>query len=156
LTIKPPRFIDQPSARGASPGLVDTRRPERSSLVLSYPQDASEDGYLQASEIYGLHLDADLVVLSACETGLGQRLRGEGVLGLPRAFLFAGASNVVVSLWSVSDRSTSQFMQEFYRQMAQRHAAPAEALSRARASLRHAPGYAHPFYWAPFVLIGPG
>ena len=140
----------------ATHGLVDERRPERSSLALAFPEDASEDGFLQASEIYGLNLDADLVVLSACETGLGKTVRGEGVLGLPRAFLFAGAKSVVVSMWSVSDRSTSKYMQEAYRQMVRQNKAPAEAMMRARDTLRRSPEFAHPFYWAPFVLIGPG
>lgn len=140
----------------ATHGLVDERRPERSSLALSFPQDASEDGFLQASEIYGLDLHADLVVLSACETGLGKAVRGEGVLGLPRAFLFAGAHSVVVSMWSVSDRSTSEYMQELYRQMVRHGKTPAEAMRRARSALRSSSEFAHPFYWAPFVLIGPG
>lgn len=140
----------------ATHGLVDERRPERSSLALSFPEDASEDGFLQASEIYGLDLDAELVVLSACETGLGKTVRGEGVLGLPRAFLFAGAHSVVVSMWSVSDRSTSEYMQEFYRQMVRLDKTPAEAMMRARERLRRSSEFAHPFYWAPFVLIGPG
>jgi CHAT domain-containing protein/tetratricopeptide (TPR) repeat protein len=139
----------------ATHGLVDARRPERSSLALAFPQDPSEDGALQASEIYQLRLDADVVVLSACETGLGQNVRGEGVLGLPRAFLFAGASSVVVSLWSVADRSTSEFMQAFYRDLVQRRLPPAAALAEARRALRRDARFAHPFYWAPFVVIGP-
>ncbi|HET9235408.1 MAG TPA: CHAT domain-containing protein, partial [Candidatus Eisenbacteria bacterium] len=139
----------------ATHGLVDQRHPERSSLALAYPQDAQEDGYLQASEIYRLRLGADLVVLSACETGLGRMVRGEGVLGLPRAFFYAGARSVLVSLWSVSDQSTSQLMTSFYGSLIEKGETTARALSTAKASLRGKPNVSHPFYWAPFVLIGP-
>jgi CHAT domain-containing protein len=139
----------------ATHGLVDERRPERSSLALSFPADPSEDGYLQAAEIYRLRLQADLVTLSACETGLGRMVRGEGVLGLPRAFFFAGTPRVIVSLWSVSDRSTADLMVGLYRQLLQEGAAPAVALGRAKRTLREGVEFAHPFYWAPFVLMGP-
>jgi CHAT domain-containing protein/tetratricopeptide (TPR) repeat protein len=139
----------------ATHGLVDERRPEKSSLALAFPRDPSEDGYLQASEIYHLQLNADLVVLSACETALGRMVRGEGVLGLPRAFLYAGASSVVVSLWSVSDRSTSELMGGFYEEMIEEGKSPGEALGEAKARLLESESFAHPFYWAPFVMIGP-
>jgi CHAT domain-containing protein len=138
----------------ATHGLIDERRPERSKLALSFPKDPTEDGYLQASEIYRLDLGADLVVLSACETGLGRMVRGEGVLGLPRAFFYAGASSVVVSLWSVSDRSTSQLMAAFYQRMTSRRESPARALAGAKADLRKGGEFTHPFYWSPFVLMG--
>lgn len=123
-------------------------------MALSFPRDPAEDGYLQASEIYRLPLRSDLVVLSACETGRGRLVRGEGVLGLPRAFFYAGASSVVVSLWSVSDRSTTRLMQGFYEQLAGKKRARAEALRRAKEDLRRDPEFAHPFHWAPFVLMG--
>jgi CHAT domain-containing protein len=139
----------------ATHGLVDERRPERSALALSHPRGPGEDGYLQVSEICRLPLQADLVVLSACETGLGKMVRGEGVLGLPRAFFFAGSSAVVVSLWSVSDRSTAELMSVFYRELVAGRASPAEALARAKEALRTSEAFAHPFYWAPFILIGP-
>lgn len=139
----------------ATHGLVDERHPERSSLALSYPQDPQEDGYLQASEIYRLHMNADLVVLSACETGLGRMVRGEGVLGLPRAFFYAGAKSVLVSLWSVSDRSTAQLMTSFYGSLIGKGENTSRALSIAKETLRKKGSTAHPFYWAPFVLIGP-
>jgi CHAT domain-containing protein len=138
----------------ATHGLIDERRPERSKLALSFPEDPSEDGYLQASEIYRLDLGADLVVLSACETGLGRMVRGEGVLGLPRAFFYAGASSVVVSLWSVSDQSTSRLMAAFYERMISRGESPARALAGAKADLRKEGEFAHPFYWSPFVVMG--
>lgn len=139
----------------ATHAIVDDQNPERSKLVLSFPRDASEDGFLHAYEIYGLETRADLVVLSACETGLGRVAAGEGVLGLPRAFFFAGASKVIVSLWSVADESTSRFMQEFYRAWIRDDLTPAAALVRARRALQRDSRYAHPYYWAPFVLLGP-
>jgi len=155
-TIGQPGYLDSYRViHFATHGLVDERHPERSSLALAFPRDPSEDGYLQASEIYRLHLNADLVVLSACETALGRMVRGEGVLGLPRAFLYAGASSVVVSLWSVSDRSTSELMRAFYEEMVGEGMGAGRALARAKESLRSTGTFAHPFYWAPFVLIGP-
>jgi CHAT domain-containing protein len=140
----------------ATHGLPDERSPMRSSLALSYPEDPSEDGYLQASEIVRLHLAADLVVLSACETGKGKMVRGEGVLGLPRAFFYAGARNVLVSLWSVSDEATADLMTAFYQQMIGHHRGPALALSLAKNQMIQSSRWSHPFYWAGFVLMGPG
>jgi CHAT domain-containing protein len=138
----------------ATHGLIDERRPERSSLALSFPREATEDGLLQASEIYRLRVEASLVVLSACETGVGRMVRGEGVLGLPRAFFYAGAPQVLVSLWSVSDRSTSQLMSAFYTELVRKDRTEGEALLRAKEKLRRSDTFAHPFYWAPFVLMG--
>jgi CHAT domain-containing protein len=138
----------------ATHGVADELRPERSRLALSSPEDASEDGYLQASEVYDVQLQADLVVLSACETGRGKMVQGEGVMGLPRAFLYAGTPAVVVSLWSVSDEATADLMSAFYEGMVREGLAPAEALARAKERLRAGTRWAHPFYWAPFVLVG--
>jgi len=155
-TITQPDFLEKYRIiHFATHGLVDQRHPERSSLALAYPQDPDEDGYLQASEIYRLHMNADLVVLSACETGLGRMVRGEGVLGLPRAFFYAGAKSVLVSLWSVSDRSTAQLMTSFYTSLINKGEPTSRALTSAKAMLRKKESTAHPFYWAPFVLIGP-
>jgi CHAT domain-containing protein len=138
----------------ATHGLVDDRRPERSSLALAAPTSPAEDGYLSVPEIYGLELNADLVVLSACETGLGRQVRGEGVLGLPRAFFYAGSPRVVVSLWSVADRSTAELMAGFYGHLVGDGRSAAESLHRAKAELRKEPEFAHPFHWAAFVVMG--
>ena len=155
-TLSEPGFLSRYEIlHFATHGFIDERRPERSSLALSFPKDPSEDGYLQAAEIYKLEMSADLVVLSACETGTGRMVRGEGVLGLPRAFLYGGASSVMVSLWSVSDRSTAKLMSVFYEQRTGKGRSHGEALRRASEHLRKTEGFAHPFYWAPFVLIGP-
>ena len=137
----------------ATHGLISERMPQHSGLVLTLDQDAREDGLLQVYEIFNLKLSADLVVLSACRTGLGKEVRGEGVIGLTRAFLYAGASTVTVSLWQVADRSTSDLMIHFYEQMNAGHG-KTEALRRAKLRMIEDSRHRHPFYWAPFILIG--
>jgi len=121
-------------------------------LVLAVDPESKEDGFLTLSEIYGLKLNADLVTLSACKTGLGQRIPGEGVIGLSRAFIDAGSQAVLVSLWEVDDHSTALFMEEFYRLLAQ-GVNKVEALAKAKDYLRQK-GYENPYFWAPFILIG--
>jgi tetratricopeptide (TPR) repeat protein len=122
------------------------------SLVLSYDGRSASDMFLTMSEILQLKLNADSVVLSACNTGVGKVVRAEGVMSLGRAFLAAGAASVTVSLWEVDDRSTSLFMEKYYRRILT-GVAKSEALSLARQSLFEK-GYRNPFYWAPFILIG--
>jgi len=138
----------------ATHGILDEQNPGRSGLVLSQDQESQEDGILRADEIAALDLNADLVVLSACQTGVGKMIRGEGMIGLSRSFIYAGAPAVVVSLWSVSDQSTSLLMQRFYENLVEEHLSKAEALQQARISLLKDEQYAHPFFWAPFVLSG--
>lgn len=121
-------------------------------LVLAADPESNEDGFLTLSEIYGLKLNADLVTLSACKTGLGQRIPGEGVIGLSRAFIDAGSRAVLVSLWEVDDHSTTLFMEEFY-QLLTKGVSKAEALSRVKEYLRQK-GYENPYFWAAFILIG--
>jgi len=121
-------------------------------LVLSADPAKKGDAFLTLSEIYGLKLNADLVVLSACSTGLGQSIPGEGVMGLGRAFINAGSRAVLVSLWQVDDYSTALFMQEFYRLLT-RGADKQEALARAKQYIRQK-GYENPYFWAAFILIG--
>jgi CHAT domain-containing protein len=127
-------------------------QPSGSGLWLS-PTSPAEDGLLQVADIFGLKLQADLVTLSACETGLGPELKGEGVMGLARAFLFAGAASVAVSLWQVDDAATAALMVKFYERM-QRGEAKAAALRQAKLELLADGTYAHPNYWAAFVLNG--
>jgi CHAT domain-containing protein len=135
----------------ATHGLLDGRHPELSGLVLAQ-EPGGEDGFLQAYEIFRLKLSADLVVLSACET-LGTEVTGEGVVGMTRAFLYAGAPSVLVSLWRVSDTGTSDLMLHFYRSLE-----PADdeagSLRRAKLEMIADPRRSHPYYWAPFVLVG--
>lgn len=138
----------------ATHGIVDERRPDFSGVVLAQNQDGGEDGYLQAAEIFNLNIAADLVVLSACETGLGEMVRGEGLVGLTRAFMYAGAPAIVVSLWKVSDASTATLMSQFYGSMIEKGLGTSEALRAAKLEMIADEAHAHPFHWAPFVIIG--
>ena len=113
----------------------------------------TEDGLLQVYEIFNLKLNADLVALSACETGLGKEVKGEGLVGLTHAFFYAGTPSLLVSLWKVQDRSTADVMVNFYKELG-RAQHKAEALRRAKLKLIEQNRYAHPYYWAPFVLTG--
>lgn len=137
----------------ATHGLINDDRPDYSALALSVGKTPGE-GLLQASEIFNLSIPAELVVLSACETGLGQLIQGEGMVGLTRAFMYAGASALVVSLWSVSDASTSELMRHFYRGLVEQEEGASQALQQAKKALARTPETAHPFHWAPFVLTG--
>lgn len=139
----------------ASHTVIDNDRPALSRIVLSRV-DASgkaRDGYLRLFEIYNLNLDADLVVLSACRTALGREVRGEGLVGLTRGFLYAGASRVVASLWSVQDQATAELMRRFYGNLL-RGATPAAALSAAEREMASAERWSNPYYWAAFTLQG--
>jgi CHAT domain-containing protein/predicted negative regulator of RcsB-dependent stress response len=140
----------------ATHGLLDSQSPELSALVLSLidEQGVRQDGYLRAHEIFNLNLPAELVVLSACETGLGKEIRGEGLVGLTRGFMYAGARRVVVSLWSVNDRSTAELMKSFYRRMLKDGKRPAEALRDAQIEMLKQEKWRSPYYWAPFILEG--
>jgi len=138
----------------AAHGYIDEERPDLSSLVLAQENNSEEDGLLQAAEIFNLKLNADLVVLSACQTGLGKLVRGEGIVGLTRAFMYAGTPSVLVSLWSVSDISTADLMGEFYDGLIKHKLSKTEALRKAQLALLSDDEYAHPFYWASFVLLG--
>jgi CHAT domain-containing protein len=139
----------------AAHGKIDEEYPARSGIVLSLQGDSKEDGALQLSEVMRLKLNADLVTLSACRTGLGKLLNGEGMIGLTRAFLYAGADSVVVSLWNVNDVATADFMKSFYKHLRQGMAKDA-ALRQAKLDLLKGQKrlWQHPRFWAPFVLIG--
>jgi CHAT domain-containing protein/Tfp pilus assembly protein PilF len=138
----------------ATHGNIDEVNPDLSSLVLTQDNNSEEDGFLQASEIFNLKLNADLVVLSACQTGMGKLVRGEGIIGLTRAFMYAGSPAVMVSLWSVSDASTATLMGEFYKNLIKEKLSKTDALRKAQMTMLKDEKYAHPFYWAPFVLLG--
>jgi CHAT domain-containing protein len=125
-------------------------------LVLSQVGNLKgEDGFLTMEEVLDLKLAADLTVLSACQTALGQEISGEGIMGLMRAFLYAGSRSVIVSLWNVEDESTATLMATLYSHVA-KGLPLAEALRRAKEDLRkYRDGrFAHPFYWAPFIIFG--
>ncbi len=138
----------------AAHGLIDAAEPSRSSIALGTETDSGEDGYLYSLEIFSLPLSQSLVVLSACESARGRLQKGEGVVGLTRAFLGAGARGVVASLWPVSDESTAALMENLYKEMFEKDRPAAESLRRARAKLLDSEEYAHPFYWAAFVTVG--
>jgi CHAT domain-containing protein len=137
-------------------GFLNTERPELSGIVLTMVnRDGSRaDGFMPLQDIYGLKLSADLTVLSACDTALGKSIKGEGLVGLTRGFMFAGSRSVVASLWKVDDRATAVLMAHFYKAMLQEGMPPAAALRSAKEKLRQQKEWSAPFYWAGFVLQG--
>lgn len=136
----------------ATHGTLDERAPMYSSLVLT--RDDHEDGFLQARELSELDLHAELVVLSACETALGQKVRGEGVVGLAWALFVGGAQSSLASQWQVPDESTRTLMVQFYRCLVRPDTNRAEAIRQAQLKLMRDKRYAHPYHWAPFALLG--
>jgi CHAT domain-containing protein/tetratricopeptide (TPR) repeat protein len=140
----------------ATHGYLDSERPGLSALVLSLvgKDGRPQDGFLRANEIYNLSLPAELVVLSACQTGLGKEVRGDGLVGLTRGFMYAGAARVVVSLWNVNDRATSELMARFYARMLKGGERPAAALRRAQVEMLEGGRWGSPYYWAAFTLQG--
>jgi CHAT domain-containing protein/Tfp pilus assembly protein PilF len=140
----------------ATHGLLNSQHPELSGLALSLVDERGrpQDGFLRLHEIFNLRLPAELVVLSACQTGLGKEVKGEGLVGLTRGFMYAGAARVVASLWRVDDTATAELMKLFYRRMLRDRMRPAAALREAQVEMwKRAPGRS-PFYWAGFVLQG--
>jgi CHAT domain-containing protein len=141
----------------ATHGVFDDRQPELSGVVLSLFDETGrprEDGFLRLHDIYDLNLPVDMVVLSACQTGLGKQVRGEGLIGLTRGFMYAGASRVVASLWKVDDEATAELMKLFYRHMLRDGMPPPAALREAQMSVRAQKRWRAPYYWAGFVLQG--
>jgi CHAT domain-containing protein/tetratricopeptide (TPR) repeat protein len=140
----------------ATHGFLDSQHPELSGILLSMfdEQGEPQDGFLRAHEVFNLKLAAELVVLSACQTGLGKEVKGEGLVSLTRGFMYAGSPRVVVSLWSVSDVGTAELMTRFYRGVLKEGLRPAQALQAAQFSMFKEKGFASPFYWAAFTLQG--
>ncbi len=139
----------------ATHGFINEAQPDMSGLLLFPNFDGQEDHILYSGEVYGLQLQAELVVLSACETGLGKVAKGEGLLGLSRAFLYAGAQNLVVSLWKVQDRATAELMVKFYQwHLDSEHRQFAQPLRQAKLDMIRSETFSHPYYWSAFVLIG--
>lgn len=140
----------------ATHSVINSRHPELTGIVLTMLNERGthENGFLQLHDIYGLDLSANLVVLSACSTGLGEDIRGEGLVGLTQGFLYAGTDSVVASLWKVDDRATAELMQHFYRAMLQEGLTPAAALRAAKQSMWRERRWRSPYYWAAFVLQG--
>jgi CHAT domain-containing protein len=140
----------------ATHGYIDAEKPGLSAIVLSLVNERGEaqDGFLRAQEVYNLELPAELVVLSACETGLGKEVRGEGLIGFTRGFTYAGAERVIVSLWNVSDKGTAELMGRLYRGLLREGKHPAAALRAAQAAMLNQEGWSAPYYWAAFVQHG--
>jgi CHAT domain-containing protein/tetratricopeptide (TPR) repeat protein len=137
-------------------GFLNSVHPELSGIVFSLVNERGEaqDGFLRAHEVFNLKLPAEAVVLSACQTGIGKEVKGEGLVSLTRGFMYAGAPRVVVSLWSVSEIGTAELMVRFYREMLKKGKPPAAALRAAQVSLMHEQRWASPFYWSGFTLQG--
>ncbi|MGH6693276.1 MAG: CHAT domain-containing protein, partial [Gammaproteobacteria bacterium] len=142
-------FARQTILHFATHGLINSTHPELSGLVLSLVDSRGQpqDGFLRLHDIYNLKLDAALVVLSACQTALGKDIRGEGLIGLTRGFMYAGAPRVVASLWAVEDRATAELMKRFYEGMLTRGLTPAAALRDAQLALRRDRRWSDPYYW---------
>jgi CHAT domain-containing protein len=140
----------------ATHGLLDDQHPELSGLVLSLVDENGRprDGFLRLNDIYNLRLNPDLVVLSACQTGLGKEVRGEGLIGLTRGFMYAGARSVAASLWKVDDVATRELMMRFYGKMFKSGLRPAAALRAAQLEMLKSSEWRAPYYWAGFVLQG--
>lgn len=140
----------------ATHGRLDPKSPERSGFYLSTIDSAGhhQDGFFRMQDVYRLRVPVDLVVLSACRTALGKDVRGEGLIGLTRGFMYAGASSVVASLWNVDDEATAELMKHFYANMLQKGLRPAEALRAAQNTLRQNPQWQSPHFWAGFTLQG--
>jgi CHAT domain-containing protein len=140
----------------ATHGLLNSEHPELSGIVLSLVTEQGRpiDGFLRLNEIYNLNLSADLVVLSACQTALGKEIRGEGLIGLTRGFMYAGSPRVVASLWKVDDAATAALMKLFYQKMLKENMRPAAALRAAKIEMQKQKRWNAPFYWAAFELQG--
>jgi CHAT domain-containing protein len=140
----------------ATHSLLNNEHPELSGIVLSLVDERGrpQNGFLRLNEVYSLNLEADLVVLSACQTALGKEIKGEGLVGLTRGFMYAGARRVVASVWKVSDKATSELMKRFYDRMLKDGMRPAAALRAAQVSMLEDKQWAAAYYWAGFVLQG--
>ncbi len=140
----------------ATHGFLNEERPELSGIVLSqYDQQGNKhDGFIRLQDIYGLNLSADMVVLSACDTGIGKEIKGEGLMSLTNGFLQVGAKTVISSRWKVDDEATFEIMKHFYRFLVAEKLTPSEALRKAQIKLRENPRFKSPFYWAAFTVHG--
>ncbi|MGH9766566.1 MAG: CHAT domain-containing protein, partial [Blastocatellia bacterium] len=155
-TATGPELAEYRIVHFATHGLINSRRPQLSGIVLSLVNEHGrpQDGFLRAHDIYNLRLGAELVVLSACQTALGKQVRGEGLVGLVRGFMYAGAPRVAASLWNVKDEATAELMKRFYEKMLREGMPPAAALRAAQVSMWKDKRWEAPYYWAGFTLQG--
>lgn len=140
----------------ATHGILNAQHPDLSGLVLSLVDEHGQpqDGFLRAHEVYNLKLNANLVVLSGCQTALGKEVRGEGLIGLTRGFMYAGTPRVLSTVWKIPDRPTAELMKNFYRAMLVDKKGPAAALRAAQMQMLKDPQWSAPYYWAAFILQG--
>ena len=140
----------------ATHGIINNDHPELSGIVLSLVDEKGQpqNGFLRLYDLYNLKLSADLVVLSACQTALGKEIRGEGLVGLTRGFMYAGAPRVIASLWQVDDRASAELMKRFYQATLGQKLRPAAALRAAQSSMSKDPRWRQPSYWAAFTIQG--
>jgi len=140
----------------ATHGFLDSRSPELSGLVFSQVDEHGKPtlGFVGLEDVYNMHLAADLVVLSACQTALGREVDSEGIIGLTRGFMHAGAARVIASLWNVNDAATARFMAILYAPLQKYEVSPAAALRRAQLEMLHDQRWSAPYYWAAFTLQG--
>jgi CHAT domain-containing protein/tetratricopeptide (TPR) repeat protein len=140
----------------ATHGFLNTENPELSGIVLSLldRQGNAQNGFLRLGDIFNLKFNAKLVVLSACETALGKEAKGEGMIGLSRGLMYAGAQRLVLSLWNVNDQATAEFMTRFYKLILENNLTPAQALRETQLQMQTETEWKHPYYWAAFVLQG--
>lgn len=140
----------------ATHGILDVSKPADSGLVLSlFDENGKEkNGFLSLDKIYNLNISSELVVLSACQTALGKDIRGEGLIGLSRGFLYAGSSQIVASLWKVDDFATAEFMKHFYHFHLEKNMPASSALQQAKLEMMKIPRYKSPFYWSAFTILG--
>ncbi len=155
-TATSPELAEYRIVHFATHGLINSQHPQLSGIVLSLvnEQGRAQDGFLRLHDIYNLRLGADLVVLSACQTALGRRVKGEGLVGLVRGFMYAGAPRVAASLWNVKDEATAELMKRFYGKMLREGMPPAAALRAAQVSMRKDERWEAPYFWAGFMLQG--
>ncbi len=140
----------------ATHGLMNDTRPELSGIVLSlFDQNGeAQKGFIRLQDIYSLNLSADLVVLSACQSGVGKEIKGEGLMSLTGGFIQSGANSVLSSLWKVDDYATAELMKNFYQELSTKNLAPSQALQTAQIKMRQNPNFKSPFYWAAFTVQG--
>ena len=155
-TAMNPKLANYRIIHFATHGLLSRQHPELSGIVLSLvdKNGNAQDGFLRLHDIYNLKLPVELVVLSACNTGLGKDVRGEGLIGLTRGFMYAGALSVVASLWKVDDEATAELMRHFYKFMLRDNFSPAAALREAQLELRKQKRWQSPYYWSGFIIQG--
>ncbi len=140
----------------ATHGVFNGEDPAYSGIILSLvdAKGTPINGFLRLNEIFNLNLPAELVVLSACETGLGKEIKGEGLVGLTRGFMYAGTPRVLVSLWKVDDQATAEMMTRFYQLILEKKLTPAQALREAQLQMQNETEWKSPYYWSAFVLEG--